>query len=248
VSLADKENNVVASPDVPVELAFYDLTTGPDRAVASTEASFLWSLEGELGLYRAAVEFACSGPWGVEVTAQLPEGAQTARVVFDVAPRGTTPAIGADAPSVETPTAADEASARTISTDDDPDLDFYRQSLDDALAANKPVLLVFATPAFCQTRVCGPTLDTVKTAADDYRDDVALVHVEPYALTVVDGALQPALANGQLQLAPAAQAYGLPVEPYVFVIDREGRVAAKFEGVAGEDELGEALDRVVADG
>ena len=37
---------------------------------------------------------------------------------------------------------------------------FYQVSVHDALAAHKPFVLVFATPAFCTSRVCGPTLDT----------------------------------------------------------------------------------------
>jgi hypothetical protein len=247
VSVADRTGKPIASPEVAVEVAFHELTTAPDRPVGQQEASFLWTLEGELGLYRTSVEFTCSGLWGVEVTATPSDGApQTSRAVFDVRGAGTTPALGAEAPAVETPTADDEEAVRAISTDDDPDLDFYRESLDEALAAGQPVLLVFATPAFCTSRVCGPTLDIAKTVADDYRDDVALVHVEPFNLELVDGAPQPALTNGQVSLTEPAQAYGLPVEPYIFVIDGEGRVTAKFEGVAGEDELREALDEVSA--
>ena len=252
LSLADSENELIASPDLPVTLSFFDLTTAPDRpSSAAQDASFLWSVEGEAGLYRASVDFPCSGPWGAEVTA-LPEGGspQTARVVFDVLPAGSTPPLEAPAPAAVTPTAADAATAaRTISTDDDPDPDFYRQSLDQALEGDEPVVLVFATPAFCATRVCGPTLDIAKDVAADYKDTASFVHAEPYELHLVDGALQPVLdANGVPQLTEAARAYGLPVEPYVFVIDADDRVAAKFEGVAGEDELRAALDEVTSGG
>ena len=96
-----------------------------------------------------------------------------------------------------------------ISTDTNPDPAFYQTSVADALAANKPFVLVFATPKFCQTKTCGPTLDKVKAVAAKH-PDVTFINVEPYLLEDVDGQLQPKLdAKGNLQAAPATIAYGL---------------------------------------
>jgi hypothetical protein len=41
---------------------------------------------------------------------------------------------------------------------------------------------------------------------------------------------------------PATVEWGLPTEPYIFVVDSAGRVTAKFEGVASDDELRAAAD------
>jgi hypothetical protein len=115
----------------------------------------------------------------------------------------------------------------------------------EALADRQPFVLVFATPAFCRTRTCGPALDIVKTAARKVGSKVAFIHVEPYQLQVVDGALQPVFdEQGQLQVVPSVNEWGLRTEPYVFVVDANGHVAAKFEGVAGEDELLDAIAKV----
>ena len=84
-------------------------------------------------------------------------------------------------------------------------------------------MLVFATPKFCQTQTCGPTLEKVKAVAEAH-PDMTFINVEPYLLEEVDGQLQPDLdANGMLQAAPATDAYGLLVEPFVFVVDGDGR-------------------------
>ena len=86
-----------------------------------------------------------------------------------------------------------------ISTDTNPDPAFYQTSVADALAAHKPFVLVFATPKFCQTKTCGPTLDKVKAVAAKH-PDVTFINVEPYLLEDVDGQLQPVLdAKGNLQ-------------------------------------------------
>ena len=95
-------------------------------------------------------------------------------------------------------------------------------------------MLVFATPLFCTSRTCGPTLETVKAAVASYGDAIDVIHVEPYQLTVVDGQPQPALdASGGYQVVPSALEWGIPIEPYIFVVGVDGKVAAKFEGALG---------------
>jgi len=95
---------------------------------------------------------------------------------------------------------------------------------------------------FCQTAICGPTLDTVKAVARDY-PDLTFINVEPYKMVMTDGRLQPELdASGQLQAASWTDAWGLRSEPWVFVVGADGTMAAKFEGTLGADELRAALD------
>ena len=79
----------------------------------------------------------------------------------------------------------------------------------DALAAHKPFVLVFATPKFCTSAQCGPTLDRVKPVAAAH-PEVTFINVEPYELQVVDGQLQPVLdANGSLQATDVTNQWGL---------------------------------------
>ena len=131
---------------------------------------------------------------------------------------------------------------KQVSTDTEPVPRFYETSIADALAAGEPFVVAFATPAFCETRPCGPTLETVKAVATDY-PSITFINVEPYNMAFKDGSLQPELdANNQLQPAEWTNAWGLRSEPYTFVVAAVGTVAAKFEGVLGEDELRAALD------
>ncbi len=243
-SLTDRGNKLIAAPDVKVHLLFYDVDTAENTVVFESDARFLWAIEGEQGLYVANIEFPDAGRWGTKFEAAFPDGAvKTVRADYDVAESGTTPSIGAKAPSVDTPTAADVGGdLAKLSTDQSPDPRFYETSIADTLAAGKAFVVTFATPAFCQTRLCGPTLETVKGVAKDY-PAVTFINVEPYKMALTDGGLQPELdANGQLQPADWTNAWGLQSEPYTFVVAADGTVAAKFEGVLGEDELRGALD------
>ncbi len=47
-----------------------------------------------------------------------------------------------------------------------------------------------------------------------------------------------------LDLVPAVTEWGLPSEPWVFVVDSAGLVQGRFEGVVDEAELSALLDRV----
>jgi hypothetical protein len=223
---------------------FFAVERDPANPTSSARATFIDAGSGR-GLYHVTVDFPCAGEWGMEVTATLPSGVASARVIFPVQPVGTTPAIGAKAPAADTPTATTSDGIAAISTDPHPDPDFYRMTIAQAITAGKPAMIVFATPAFCQTAMCGPTLDIVKTVAAGYKDTVDFVHVEPYVLQQTANGLQQVLsAQGQLEPVPAVGLYGLQSEPFSFVVDRDGRVTAKFDGIVGTDELTAALAAV----
>ncbi len=249
-SIADPAQPFVptASSDVSTQVAFYALARDPATAWATVPGTFLDSGSG-LGLYHLTTTFDCVGPWGLELTATLPSGPVTTRAIFDVLPAGSVPAIGAPAPRSQTPTATTPEEIALISTDPDPDPDFYRLSIDQAVGSGRPTWIVFSTPAFCSTATCGPTLDIVKSVAADYQDRVDFIHVEPYQLHKTDAGLQPLLSDqGQLQVVESVIDYGLPTEPYQFLVDGAGNVRASFQGIASADEIRAALDTMLTSG
>jgi len=247
ITLLNAENAITAAPDVPVTLALYDLAADPATPVATVEGSFIDPGTGR-GLYRFATELRCAGDWGFEVTAGFPAGPVTAKVIASVRPAGTTPAIGSDAPRSESPVAETPEEIALISTDLSPEPSFYRSTIAQAVSSGKPSAILFGTPMFCQTGTCGPTIEILKTVAASFGDAIEVVHVEPYRLRMTEAGLQPELdADGRLQPIPAVFEWGLPTEPYLFVVDAEGRVAAGFEGVIGEDEVRAAIVAALED-
>ena len=245
-NILDKQNQSIASADRPVNLRFFDMATSKTQSAMETPGTFMSTIEGRPGLYRAEVDFSKAGDWGVEAVATEPDGStRMGRMVFSVRETGTTPAIGAQGIPSDTPTASTPDEIAAISTDDNPDPDFYRESVAGALAAHEPFALVFATPAFCTSATCGPTLDMVKSVAANFKGRMSFIHVEPYELQMVDGALQPVLTADNLPISvQATEEWGLPTEPYIFVLDSTGKVTAKFEGIASPEELQAAFESV----
>jgi hypothetical protein len=230
IGLVDAETGAsLALPEVAATVGL----TGPNQEQVEVPGEFLWTIEDVRGLYLARYQFPTAGTWTVRLH---PEGmGPTPPTPFVVAPEAGVPEIGTAAPSVATRTAA-EFPLPAISSDPNPDPSFYQLSLDEALTSGRPTVVVFATPAFCESQTCGPLLDQVKALAPAY-PEVNFLHVEIYEN--LDAArLQ------DLRLVPAVASYRLPSEPWVYVMDGAGIVQARFEGVASPAELTAAFDAV----
>ena len=241
-SFLDDSNSPVASPDRTVEVALYDLGADPGTAAVTAPARFIWAIEPDVGLYVAEVDLPTSGLWGAEFRTAVDGGeVETIRVPFDVRPEPAVVSVGDAAPSSDTPTLDDVGGdVALLSTDEEPVEAFYETSVDEALEAGEPFLLVFATPKFCATAQCGPTLDRVKTVAAAH-PDLTVINVEPYELEPVDGQLQPVLTDGQLTPTAATTEWRLPAEPWVFLVDDQGIVRGSYMLVFDEAELESAI-------
>ena len=241
-ALVDDQNRPLANDKLQVQIGFFDLCADPGTPTAVATPAFEWGIVGVRAFYAATVDLTRAGPWGAAVAVTDPSTGTTtgAKLQFTVADKGTTPPIGAPAPSARTLTIADVGGdVRRVSSDTKPEPSFYETSLDAALAAKEPFLLAFITPAFCKSSQCGPTMEVVKAAVKEA--PIRVVAVEPYELVYQDGRLQPVLQNDSFVPVEAANAYGIPTEPWIFLVDAAGKIAGSYEAVVGEQELANAI-------
>ncbi len=241
-SFLDAENKPIARPERTARVRLFDLGADAGKPVAEAEATFIWAIEPRVGVYVADVELPTSGGYGIEfTTADAGATPEVIRATFDVQTRSSVVAVGDKAPASDTPTLADVGGdVAKLSTDPQPVDAFYQTSIADALVAKKPIVVAFATPKFCVTQQCGPTLDRLKPIATRY-PDVTFINVEPYQLELVDGQLQPILTDGQLTPATSTEEWRLPTEPWVFVVDKDGIVTNSFMLIFSDEELDAAL-------
>jgi hypothetical protein len=141
------------------------------------------------------------------------------------------PAVGDAAPLIHTPTVDEVGDITKIDTRVPPDT---MHNIDFAdVVGKKPVVLVFATPALCQSRVCGPVVDVTEQVKNERPDAAAYIHMEIYNDNDPNKGTRPQLA-----------AYNLHTEPWLFVIGSDGKISTRIEGAFSVDELNEALDKV----
>ena len=216
----------VGGPGEEVTVAF----TGPSGAGQTVPAEWVWSIEGVRGFLIARPDFDEPGPW--TATIGSPRGT-TDETAFSVNADIPIPEVGEPVPASETRTSP-EFELESITTDPDPLPAFYEMTVAEAISNGTPALIVFATPAFCQTAVCGPTMEIVKEAVTG-RAGFDVVHVEIFENVDSEG-------EGRLIEVPAVIEWGLPSEPWVYVVDADGIATARFEGAVSPEELGAALD------
>ena len=242
-SAGHKSQVPVGSPDRTATVALYELGKDATTPIATATGTFMWLIEGKSGIYVANLTYPDAGDYGIEfTTAKAGEAPETIRVRYQVQAASVMPAVGDHAPAVKTPTLADVGGdIKKISTDPKPVEAFYQLSEDQAIAQHKPFVLVFATPAFCTSQVCGPTLDKVKAVAAQ-QPGVTFINVEPYRMQFSNGQLQPVLSgDGQLQPNDASIAFNLLSEPWIYVVDGNGIIRGSFESIASPEELQAAI-------
>jgi hypothetical protein len=219
----------------PVERVTFELTPiQPEGPPQRYDAAWMWLIPEVVGLYRATADFPTPGVWTVGV---IPEpGPELEPVPFEVRADTFAPNLGDPAPVAPLQTLA-EAPLESLTTDPDPDEDFYRLTMEEAFTSGKKTVVVFATPAFCTSATCGPALDVVKAVKPEH-PDVNYIHVEVY--TDIN---TPDFTPTPEHLSPAVgpQYWNLPSEPWVFVVDAAGQVTARFEGSVTPEELRTAL-------
>jgi hypothetical protein len=237
LGLLDEQNQPLAA--LPVYLSFYDLSGSTPARIGQTEATWRQPLsEWNRGVYKGSVTFDHPGPYGVEATVVRADGErQIARARFEVKPQPEAPGVGAQAPRSRNLTNRDAVDPIELCTGT-PEVcaatrDMRELTIAEALDQGKPLVVVFATPGFCTSQTCGPQLEVVHSLVARYRGRANFIHVEifkdPYAR----------VPNATVQ------EWGLPSEPWVFVIDGAGRIADRFDGITTAEEIEAALQRVL---
>jgi len=276
------ENGVVLSAEV--SLAFIKLTSQNEGQVRFESETDYVELErfyidddtgekvttGATGAYVTQADFDETGDWGVQITGSK-GGDQIGPInlAFQVVAPEETLNVGDPAPKSRQTLASDVADITEIDSMSPPD-PMHDLAIADAVTSGKPTVILFGTPAFCETQVCGPVLEAVMLPLyDQYKDQANFIHVEPYFLeTLRSGAGLCAVPAFNIDLArsgvgegagpcptlteeelqAAGDSWNLNTEPIIFVVDSEGNIAGKFEAVVGPGEVEEALVNALPSG
>jgi hypothetical protein len=191
------------------------------------------------------IRFDDPGFWEVEVTAVLDRRTQRATAAFEVADRTTVPAPGDPAPRTENPLLGDAQLPPTAidsrAGDDGsvPDPELHSTTVADAIAAGRPVMVVVSTPVFCVSRFCGPITDAVQVLAGRYGDRMDFVHLEVWR----DFEAQEVNEAAAEWIWPDRQ--GDAAEPWVFLVGADGIIVQRWDNVATEAELAQAVETLV---
>lgn len=198
------------------------------------QPSILPGSEGS-GVYSTQATFDRAGFWGVVIEADVQgEGRWTGRSTFEVFDSHRFPWIGEEAPRTENLTLSSDAPRSAIDSRargdrDIPDPELHDITVAQSIASGKPTLLVVSTPTYCVSRFCGPITDMVQRLSRDYSNEANFVHLEVWRdfenKEVNRGAAEWVLREDSI------------LEPWVFLIDAEGKISGRWDNVATRGEL-----------
>ena len=193
------------------------------------------------GVFVAYPEFDIAGSWELEAELTTSDGTEVAaKSAFPVKETSDTPAIGDPAPASVTPKASDVEDLSRITTAGEPDLGLYAVSIHEAASEAKPFVVLFATPAYCVSFTCGPQVQELSGLREKYEGRANFIHVEVFK--------DPHLIEGGRPtggLVDSVEEWGLPTEPWTFVVDANGIVRAKFEQYTPTSVIEDALLNVM---
>ena len=202
-----------AVESVATQPAFRAMTTTDDPDAATA-------------VYSTTVDFPKDGEW--RIVALLEEDGELKSSLLPSASVGAfarVPRPGQRAPLIHTPTPGDVGGDLSkITTRIPPDTQSEVDYAD--VLGKEPIVLLFATPQFCQSRVCGPVVDVAEQVKELYGDRAKFIHMEIYNDN-----------DPNKRVRPQVRAFRLPSEPWLFAIDQNGRIEAEIEGAFGVEEL-----------
>ena len=177
-------------------------------------------------VYKTNFNFPSNGEW--RIAALIRQDGKFTSTLLPSAEVGrfkNVPKVGQKAPVIHTPTPADVGGDLSkITTRIPPDTQ-NRVDYADVLG-KEPIVLLFATPQFCQSRVCGPVVDVAEQLKQLYGDKVAFIHMEIYRDN-----------DPNKPVRPQVEAFHLPSEPWLFAIGRNGKIEDEIDGAFGVEEL-----------
>ncbi len=190
------------------------------------------------GQYVANVNFQSPGVWQARFTLTNDESSPTVgNLAFHVLREPVAPGVGQPAPPIHNLTLSDVSSIHEIETRDPPD-DMHHLSVAQALEQQEPFVVVWSAPMFCTSAICGPVLDAAVRVQEKLGERINFIHIEPWDL-------KTARTEGRLVPIPEFTEWGLTTEPWVFVIDAQGLVHDRFEGLVTDAEFEQAVTAVL---
>jgi hypothetical protein len=181
-------------------------------------------------IYSADIPFERPGEQVALVVTKTSQGTVGALTRLQVVRDSGIPRVGERMPRVDTETVADAAGdISKIDTRVPPAPELHRRNLADILG-EKPVALLIATPQLCQSRVCGPVVDIQLQMRAQFGERMEFIHQEVF----VDN-------NPSKGLREPLRRLNLRTEPWLFVVKRDGTVAARLEGSFGVSAFRQAV-------
>jgi hypothetical protein len=184
---------------------------------------------GIQAIYATRLPIPHKGTYTVLTLTRTAKGLIGAPGEIAVAASSPIPDVGQKPPPVSTDTATSVHGKTSLLTTRIPAESMQSVPFSQVLG-KRPVALLFSTPQFCVSRVCGPVTDIAVQLQHQFGNRITFIHQEVYVGN------QP-----KLGLRPQLEAFHLRTEPWLFIVNRRGVITSRLEGAFGRNEVATAI-------
>lgn len=221
---------VATAPNAPDVQGPY-LAPADPLTVARRYQSKQYEGPGDISsIYETTVPLAHPGTYAVLTLSRTAHGLVGAPGELSVSASTPIPEVGQRPPAIATDTPASVHGDVALLTTRLPPESMHSASFG-AVLGRRPIALLFSTPQLCTSRVCGPVTDIIVSLQHQFAGRITFIHEEVYADN------QPAKG-----LRTQMKAFHLRTEPWLFTVNRAGRIAARLEGAFGIHAARQALE------
>jgi hypothetical protein len=218
---------------------------GLEPEVEETELATVLVGESGQGVYEAFVDLEEPGFYGLRVTVELEDGTtRQGQTTFGVLPEPEVHDVGDEAPRSENLTIADveagevppvAVDSRAQAEDAEvPDEILHDTTIAGSLEEGTPVVAILSTPTYCVSTFCGPLTSELAAMAAEYEGVADFVHIEVWR----DFEAQELNIAAQEWIQTESGGN----EPWVFLVDGDGVIQARYDNVVDGEDLRSRLD------
>mgnify|MGYP001454934263 CR=1 FL=1 len=232
------KNGPLIADEILVKLS--PLGSAADTYKLESKAVFQTWPKGNAGVYIARVNLGTPGEWIIQAEDSSGNRGVFGASKFFVKETSSAPAVGTKPKPLNNLTIADVDNINKITSALNPDPDLYKISVAQAMNNGMPTIITFASPSFCRTATCGPQIEVISSISQQFGHRLNVIHIEVYERIEIDDD-----GNYELEVSSLLEVWGLNSEPFTFMLDKTGTVAAKFEGFVSEAELTETIRAIL---
>lgn len=215
IALLDGKQTPVAATGVSI-----NILDAVGQSIATRPLENISTAYGGIPVYVGIAQFPIAGQYEFVVSGIGTAGPVTGHAFVTVASSGPEIAVGAHVPALHQAVLTDPGITISMVDSGVPPDTWHDQTIAGALAAHRPMVLFFGQPGFCPSKTCGPTVAILKQLCTQYCSQFSFQHIE----TDFPASVSQVFNN------PAFRAFGLPSDPWVYLVNSAGVVTDRFEG------------------
>lgn len=231
----DRRKDPVSATNVSV-----DVVDAANRTIATRPLENIAPVYGGIPIYVGVAQFPSAGQYNLVVRGTAKGAPVSGNGFVNVVASGPELPIGAHVPAVKQRVLTDpDVTISMVDSGVPPDT-WHDQTVAQALAARRPMVLYFGEPGYCPSKTCGPTVAILKQLCTQYCTQFSFQHIED------DVPPGPAFVNNSPPNNPAFKAFGLQSDPWVYFVNGDGVITDRLEGPVTIAELQESAAGTLA--